>query len=315
MQLPRQLDAQLKSAFAKVDEIAASLPPPQPGLEGARRQAELGRFYWNEGGPTLARLCEQTVTLSGGEVRAVLYVPEMNDQRLPAFVYLHGGGFKFGTRWSNDRQMREIAQAWGGIVVSIEYPLAPEAVFPKAIDVTAEFLRWLHVHGAQWGIDGDRLSVGGTSAGASIAFGAIVSLQGAPWLMAAVGIVGAFSDDITLPSMIAFTGMGLFPERMAIAAMFDEYAPLSEHRRDPRLNLLAAPSQVFPPVFLAIAELDTLRDASVRLAMHLSAGQQACELRQYPGMSHLFFGFSREVGQAAQCVSDVSAFLTHHLPA
>lgn len=315
MQLPLPLDPQLKAALAKVDEIAASLPPAQPGIEGVRRQAELGRRYWNEGGPTPAQYTEQTVELPIGQVRAAVYVPQRVDRPLPAFVYLHGGGFKLGTLHSNDRQMREIAQAWGGIVVSIGYPLVPEAVFPTAIDVTAEFLRWLHVHGTQWGIDGDRLSVGGTSAGASIAFGAMVALQGAAWLRAGVGIAGAFSDDITLPSMIAFTGVGLFPERMAIAAMFDEYAPLPEHRRDPRLDLLAAPRQVFPPVFLAVAELDTLRDASLRLAAHLSASPQACELRQYPGMSHLFFGLGREVEQAAQCVQDVSAFLARQLPA
>src|SRR3546814_19572723 len=40
---------------------------------------------------------------------------------LPVFLYLHGGGFKLGNQDTNDRQMRELAHAWGGAVLSAAY--------------------------------------------------------------------------------------------------------------------------------------------------------------------------------------------------
>jgi acetyl esterase len=38
------------------------------------------------------------------------------------------------------------------------------------------------------------------------------------------------------------------------------------------------------------------------------------ELKVYKGMTHLFFGYTRMVAKAQECVADMAAFLSRHLP-
>ncbi len=190
------------------------------------------------------------------DIPVIVYRPHASDRPLPVFVYLHGGGFRVGDEWSNDRQMRELAQAWGGVVISADYLHVPEHVFPLAVEETAALLTWLHLNGGSWGISTERIALGGTSAGAVVAFGAAVVLGGPPWLGAAVAVAGAFGADPNSQSMRNYGDVGLFPSAAEVAPMFTEYLPRESDWDDPRANLLLADASLMPPTFLAAAEYD-----------------------------------------------------------
>jgi acetyl esterase len=66
--------------------------------------------------------------------------------------------------------------------------------------------------------------------------------------------------------------------------------------------------------FIAAAECDVFRDASAVMAARLAEAGRLHSFKVYPGMAHLFFGFSREVECAANCVADVAHFLAERLP-
>ena len=314
-----ELDPQLREALAKSAEIAAALPAPEAGIAGVRRNFDLGRKYWNEGGPEDVERVELSIAGPSRDVPVVMYRPRgvpsgTASGLLPVFVYLHGGGFRLGSPGSNDRQMREIAKGWGGVVISADYLHVPEHVFPSAVDETAAVLQWLHDNPAALGIDGDRIALGGSSAGAVVAFGAAVALGGVPWLRAAVGIVGAFSVDTSLESMRLYGDVGLYPDAASVVPMFNNYVPDPALRDDPRANLLAADAKLLPPTFLAAAEFDVFRDASAAMAHRLDGAGRLHAFKIYPAMGHLFFGMSRSVDRAAECVRDVAGFLVNQLP-
>ncbi|WP_219209399.1 alpha/beta hydrolase fold domain-containing protein [Variovorax boronicumulans] len=309
-----ELNGQLRDALALSRALVAAYGGPEKGLEGARRSAEWARAHWNEGGPQMNTASEVCIPVPGGDVQAVIYRPDAGLPLRPGFVFLHGGGFKTGSHWANDRQMREIAQAWGGIVVSANYLHAPEHVFPAAVNQTAALLRTLHARGSEWGIDGQQLACGGNSAGASVSFGAAVDLGRVPWLRAAVGIVGAFSADTSTESMLRYGNVGLFPDLASVPSIFDDYLPAEADRNDPRANLLLADPRLLPTTFLAAAEFDVFRDASAALARRLASAARLHRLKVYPGMSHLFFGFSATVAVAKECVDDIGDFLRETLP-
>ena len=308
-----ELDPQLRAALARSAELAASFGPPAPGVTGMRMHAARGRQYWNEGGPELEAVEERTIPGPYRDVPVVVYRLRRSERPQPVFLYLHGGGFKIGDEWTNDRQMRELAQAWGGIVISADDLLVPEHVFPSAVEETAALLLWLHQHGKDWGINGERIALGGTSAGAVVSLGAAVSLEGPAWVRAAVGIVGAFAGDPSSESMRRYGNLDLFPGAADVAPIFDDYLPDPADRDDPRANLLASDPKLLPMTFLASAEYDVFRDASAALADRLRGAGRLHAHRVYPGMSHLFFGFSRSVDRALECVRDIAGFLREQL--
>lgn len=66
-----------------------------------------------------------------------------DEAKLPIVVYYHGGGFTFGDLDTNDRLCRKLSNRSGAIVVSVAYRLAPEHVFPAAVEDAYAALEWV----------------------------------------------------------------------------------------------------------------------------------------------------------------------------
>ena len=309
------IDPELVNAQKKVDEIAAGLGPTQPGIEGTRLRGAAGRRWWNEGGPEMAERRVATVPGPYRDIPVILYKPTASKD-LPVYVYLHGGGYRIGNEEWNDRQMREIADAWGGAVLSIDYAHVPEHTFPRAVEEAQAVFQWLHESGSTWGLDGTRIAFGGSSAGANVAVGAAIGLGGAKtgYLKAGATIAAIFDHDNDTDSMRAFEST-YAPTRQGVVALLKDYLPDAAMWTDQRANPSLADATLFPPMFMAAAELDVLRDSSKNMAQTLAAAGRNPELKIYPGMTHMFFGFSRMVGRAQTCIADIAAFLRRHLPA
>ena len=314
--LPAGIDPQLAAALRRNDDIVAGLGHPGPGATGARAQFMASRAWWNEGGPVLAVDRDDMIPLSAQRsLKVAIYAAQASDAPRPAYVFLHGGGFRVGAPRSSDRQLRELAAAWGGIVVSLDYAHLPEAVFPGAVEETAAALQWLHANGARWGIDPARIAFGGSSAGANVAMGAAVQLGlgRSGFLKAGAFVVGVFDDDLDTPSMREHGAGPLVPSRESARAVFAAYAGGPGQRQDPRFNARLADLHDMPPLFLAAAEIDVYRDSSLELARRLREAGRTVEARAYPGMTHLFWGYGRMVDTAGACTRDLAAFLSAQL--
>jgi acetyl esterase/lipase len=100
-----------------------------------------------------------------------LYQPAAGRAR-PAVLFLHGGGWRLGSRgiflatwrhWQPDPFARIVAA--GFTVVSAEYRLSGEAVFPAQLDDVTDALRWIGARADELGVDADRVVAWGESAG------------------------------------------------------------------------------------------------------------------------------------------------------
>jgi acetyl esterase len=89
--------------------------------------------------------------------------------RLPAIVYLHGGGWTLGSLATYEPFCRNLANATGQIVIWVEYHLSPEAPYPAALYDALAAWRWVESNHAELGADPARISIGGDSAGGNIA--------------------------------------------------------------------------------------------------------------------------------------------------
>ena len=206
-----KIDPQQAEALKRNAEIVESVGGPGETIAEIREQANAARRIWNQGGPEMAVQRDVTVPGPFRDVPMRLYKPS-DTADMPVFVFLHGGGFKIGNQLSNDRQMRELAQVWGGAVISTDYVHAPEHTFPDPVTEVTAVIEWLADNGADWGIDGTAIVVGGASAGASVAFGAAFELRDRrpDLLKGVVSIYGVLGDDLESASMVALGGGDFF---------------------------------------------------------------------------------------------------------
>lgn len=87
-----------------------------------------------------------------------------SDQKLPAIVYVTGGGF-INANKDNGIQLRMHLAEAGYVVASIQYRVAPTAKFPQPLEDVKSAIRYLKAHADQYGIDADRVGIVGGSAG------------------------------------------------------------------------------------------------------------------------------------------------------
>ena len=106
-------------------------------------------------------------TVEGWQGRLDIYRPE-GEGPFPALLYLHGGGWRMGSK-AAAASHASFWCAMGLAVVAVDYRLTQVAPAPAAVEDAVAALDWLKDHGAEYGIDADRLLVGGHSAGATLA--------------------------------------------------------------------------------------------------------------------------------------------------
>ena len=100
---------------------------------------------------------------------ARVYHPHDGAGTLPGLVFFHGGGLVAGDLDTHDGICSRLAQAAHCRVVSIAYRLAPEHVFPAAVeDAWAGTVAVLD-RVDMLGLDPARMAVGGDSVGANLA--------------------------------------------------------------------------------------------------------------------------------------------------
>ena len=95
------------------------------------------------------------------------YHPAPN-KKLPMIVFYHGGGFVVGGLDTHDEACRLFAKYAKVQVLSIDYPLAPEASPQLLIKSCDDALAWVYQNRRQLKIYKNRIAVAGDSAGGNI---------------------------------------------------------------------------------------------------------------------------------------------------
>lgn len=97
-----------------------------------------------------------------------LYRPEGSGV-FPVVVYVHGGGFKFGSRTMASAAVVSGLLDAGYAVASVDYRLSGELIFPGAVRDVFGAVVYLKDHSRSLQVDPENVAVYGESAGANIA--------------------------------------------------------------------------------------------------------------------------------------------------
>lgn len=108
--------------------------------------------------------------VDGKSLTLDIYILKQASKPMPVVIWIHGGGWRQGNK---DNPMVLPLVNFGFAVVSINYRLSQEAVFPAQIYDCKAAVRWVRAHAADYGFNPDKIGVAGASAG-----GHLVALLG-----------------------------------------------------------------------------------------------------------------------------------------
>ena len=193
-------------------------------------------------------------------------------------LYIHGGGFVVGSLESHDAICAELAHGAQVELVSVDYRLAPEHLWPAALEDCYDVLEALLA-------DGRPLVVAGDSAGGNLSAGIVLKAkaEGLAGIVGQVLIYPGLGGDLTRGSYIEMAEAPLLS-----TADVDYYrevlkAPADEPFAHP---LKAADLSGLPPAYITGAHFDPLRDDARAYAARLAQAGVDVTYQEEPQMVH-----------------------------
>lgn len=199
-------------------------------------------------------------------------------------LYLHGGGYVSGSLLTHRALMGHLSRHANARVLALDYRLAPEHVFPAALEDAWAAYWWLLGEGYR----PDRIVLAGDSAGGGLALSLLLALRDAHVPLPAAAI--CFSPWVDL----ALTGASLHknaatdyinPEILrATAQMY-----LGGHDvYDPLVSPLYGDLRGLPPLLIQVGSAEILHDDGRRFAQRARRAGVDVQLEVAPGMVHVW---------------------------
>ncbi|KAL4233398.1 Importin subunit alpha-3 [Mactra antiquata] len=117
-----------------------------------------------------------TTTMDGVEV-LVFQPVDKSDTLRPGIVYYHGGGWVLLNPEQYSMYCQEIALQTGSVVVSVDYRMAPEYLYPIPLEDCLTATRYFMNNAEQYGVDKNKIGVKGDSAGGNLAMAVSLKLS------------------------------------------------------------------------------------------------------------------------------------------
>ncbi|MCR2811283.1 MULTISPECIES: alpha/beta hydrolase [unclassified Microbacterium] len=223
----------------------------------------------------------------------------------PGMYHTHGGGMIVGDRWGGVTMLLDAVERTNGVIVTVEYRLAPEFPDPYPVEDCYAGLVWTGDHVEELGIDPSRLFIAGGSAGGGLAAGTALLARdrGGPALAAQMLFCPMLDDRDATSSTQQIDGVGVWDRASNIVGWT---ALLGDRRGTDDVSIYAAPARAtdlsgLPPAYIDCGSAEVFRDEDVAYATRLwEAGVQA-ELHVWAGGFHGFEAFAPHaaVSQAA----------------
>lgn len=222
-----------------------------------------------------------------------VYRPEAASEDLPCIYHIHGGGYVGGSAKQLEAIHKPLAAALGCAIVSVDYRLAPETVFPGAIEDCYAGLGWTIANAATLGVDGKRIGVMGESAGGGLAAAlALLARDRGEYKLAFQHLIYPMIDDrtCTLADPHPFAGEFIWHahnNRFGWSSLLGHEPGLegvSPYAAAARATDLAG----LPPTFISTGALDLFLEEDIEYARRLMRAGVPTEFHIYPGAFHAF---------------------------
>lgn len=274
------------------DKIDPELLPPLedfPPLELNRENIVMMReFLANQPQPPSAvdvLSDKKMVTTPDGEVAVYIYRKSTRPNQ-PAVLWIHGGGYLFGS--AEDERARIMADHCDCTVFSVDYRVAPEHPFPAGPNDCYATLAWIMNEAEALGIDKTRVAIGGASAGSGMAAGvALMNRDRDNFPLCMQLLIYPMIDNLHATESGKIENHPVWKQETSFNAweMYLDGVP-GEDASPYAAAARATDLSGLPPTYLCVGSEDLFRDEDIEYARRLLAHDVPCELAVFPGVYH-----------------------------
>jgi len=246
------------------------------------------------------------------------------------FFHMHGGGFIAQTSKSHQSYLRQWSRNLNIPIFSVDYSLAPQAPFPRALEEIFFAYNWMLQNFPALGTNGNFIIVGGDSAGGNFSVGlTLMCLRHGIRLPDSLMLIypALLCQMYPSPSrlMTLFDPLVTFPFLMRCLNSYADptykdtcprtYAQELEGTKnfdDPLISpLLISDSHLaqYPPICLVTTDLDPCLDETISFSNRFSNLGKTVSLNVFSGLPHGFLGFNSVSRMSQQAVD----FIGHKL--
>ena len=250
-----------------------------------------------------------------GNRHALIFRPKDVEGPHPVYIDFFPGGFVSGAPEIDSRFNQKICDKLGIVVVAPSYRLAPEAMYPADKEDALDVVRHVAANPELYGIDPERIAVGGHSAGGNIAASVALQLKDNPDVRLKCAVLDNPPLDLDTEAHEKPLPEGCIDPDMAAA--FDALYRDPKFGRDVYLSPIFATQEDLrglPPHVIVTAEGDSLCGEGEEYAKHLMAAGVEVTGRRFLGVPHGFtVGMAGFEGRAAEAMEEAADFMIRGL--
>lgn len=285
-----------------------------PPVRNAKLAAWMGSFMRVPGRVFSARDVKVRRETIPGYEKAPLEVLVMEGEQAvgqsACMVYFHGGGFLFPAAGYHYDLCMRYAKEVPCKVVFVQYRLTPRHPFPIPAEDCYAALLWTCENARRLGIDGDRIGVGGDSAGGALAAAAAQMMRDriGRTLRFQMLVYPVTDRRMNTPSNHRFTDTPMWNSKLS-RKMWDAYVT-----EDPGCAAAyASPMEAenfrdLPEAYVETAEFDCLHDEGVLYAKALLNSGVPVDVHETKGTMH-GFDIVKSAPETQEAVKKRIAFL------
>ena len=290
---------QLKSMGGKpVNTLSAGEARKQPSPADAVK-ALLQKQGKSTAPEEVGNVQERTIPGPAGSIKVRVYTPKGTGP-FPVIVYFHGGGWVIADLDTYDSSARALTNAAGAVLVSVDYRQAPENKYPAAAEDAYAATQWVMSHAQEINGKAGKIAVAGESAGGNLATVACLMARDRRGMMPVYQLLVYPIANFDLNTVsYQDSGDGPILTKDMMIWFYQKYANDPEHAANQYVSPLQAASlKGLPPAMVITDGFDVLRTEGMQYAAKLKKDGVAVTTKNYPAMTHEFFGMGAAVPEA-----------------
>ena len=225
-------------------------------------------------------------------------------------IYLHGGAYATCSPTTHKDLISRLSLASGTAALGVDYRLAPEYLFPAAVEDCLAAYNWALSHGFEPG----NIVLAGDSAGGGLVVSVLLAARDSALPLPAAGV--CFSPWVDLEctgeSMSVNDHLDAFIKYEGLFARAQSYLGEADPKH-PWASALYADLHGLPPLLIHVGSAETLLDDSTRLAILAKDSGVDVSFKIWDDMVHVWQLFASVLPEGQQSIDESGKFIRSKL--